>query len=579
MSLRRFRPYYRYLKANRGPLLAAIGFGIVYGISSGAGLPAMVKYVFPRIFEPEGAPMEMGQVALIALAIPIVFLIRGASGYLNSYLFQLTGTRVLEAIRLDYFRKVQLLPLSFLQRRQSGDLISRGLADATQLQTTLIVLANDGLKQPMQLVGALVFLGWQAYSTHGVLLMLLCLATVPLTVLPIRYVGRKIVKRAEQLQSQLGDLTSHFTENIAAAREVRAFSLESREIQRFNHATTGLVHAQMRIAKYAQALTPAIEVLAAVGIGLTLVVAFRSAVSLSTFTAVVTALYFCYEPIKKLGTMNNELKRGEASLNRLEYVLHEPLAITDPADPVSVGRLRGDIAFDRVSFSYGDNAALRDVTVRIPAGTCCALVGPSGAGKTTFANLVPRFYEVAEGSVSIDGHDVRRMRLADLRRNIAVVSQDPVLFNDSIYQNLLLGRPDASQEDVLAAARAAHADEFIRGFPAAYDTSVGERGALLSGGQKQRIAIARAFLRNAPILILDEATSALDSESEAAIQDALRTLVAGKTVLVIAHRFSTIRDATMILVFDQGRIVGQGDHLALLEGNPLYRSLHERQSA
>jgi subfamily B ATP-binding cassette protein MsbA len=221
------------------------------------------------------------------------------------------------------------------------------------------------------------------------------------------------------------------------------------------------------------------------------------------------------------------------------------------------------------------------VNVNIPTGTVCALVGPSGAGKSTFANLVPRFYEAGSGAVTIDGTNVRYMRLADLRRNIALVSQEPVLFNDTIYNNLALGKAVASHEEIMAAARNAHAHEFIVKLDGGlgYDTRVGERGNRLSGGQKQRIAIARAFLRQAPILILDEATSALDSDSEAAVQDALRKLMPGKTVLIIAHRFSTIRDASMILVFDQGQIVAQGDHASLYAGNPLYKSLYDRQSA
>jgi subfamily B ATP-binding cassette protein MsbA len=274
-------------------------------------------------------------------------------------------------------------------------------------------------------------------------------------------------------------------------------------------------------------------------------------VKLNTFLSIVTALYLCYEPIKKLGYLNSEINRGAASLTRLEYVLDQPVTITDPATPATVTRLRGDLVFNDVTFAYGETPALRNVTARIPAGTVCALVGPSGAGKSTFANLVPRFYEVAAGSVTIDGLDVRAMRLADLRGNIALVSQEPVLFNDTIYHNLALGKEAASREEIFAAARKAHAHEFIEKLPQGYDTMVGERGSLLSGGQKQRIAIARAFLRNAPILILDEATSALDSDSEAAVQDALRQLVVGKTVLIIAHRFSTIRDASMILVFDR----------------------------
>jgi subfamily B ATP-binding cassette protein MsbA len=300
----------------------------------------------------------------------------------------------------------------------------------------------------------------------------------------------------------------------------------------------------------------------------------------ASFLSLLTAIFASYEPIKKLGAVNNELKRGTASLNRLEEVLNEPVTIADPEKPVQVGRLVGDIRFNGVTFSYKPgHPVLRNISVRIAPGTVCALVGPSGAGKTTFANMVPRFYDVDEGSLTIDGIDVRSMRFGDLRRNIALVSQDPVLFNDTIYNNLLLGRMDASREDVIAAARAAYAHDFITAFPQGYDTLAGERGSRLSGGQKQRLAVARAFLRNAPILILDEATSALDSESEAAIQAALKKLVVGKTVIIIAHRFSTIRDASLILVFDGGSIVAAGDHGQLYKSSPLYRSLYDRQNA
>ena len=575
--LRRFRPYFRYLVATRGTLSAAIFYGLLFGATSGLGLPTLVKYVFPPIFDQSTPRLPLATVMLIAACVPLVFLLRAVSGYLNSYYVQLTGVRVLEAVRLDYFRQLQFLPLSFLQRKASGDLISRGLADTAQLQFTLSLMANDGVKQPKALLGALSFLVWQALSTDGALLVLVCLAVVPLTVLPVHYVGKKIIRRAQQMQSQLGDVSTHFVENLSAAREVRAFGLEERELARFGRATSGLVTAQMKIVKYAQALTPAIEILSAIGIAATLIFASTHNVKWETFIAIITALYLCYEPIKKIGYLNTEMNRGAASLERLEHVLHEPLTITDPVAPVAVTQLRGQLTFQQVNFSYGETPALRDINVTIPAGTVCALVGPSGAGKSTFANLVPRFFEVAAGSVSIDGLDVRSLRLADLRRNIALVSQEPVLFNDTIYNNLALGTPKATREAIIAAAENAHAHEFITQLPLGYDTLVGERGALLSGGQKQRIAIARAFLRQAPILILDEATSSLDSDSEAAVQDALRQLVIGRTVLIIAHRFSTIRDASMILVFDQGRIMAQGDHASLYAANALYKSLYDRQ--
>jgi subfamily B ATP-binding cassette protein MsbA len=577
MTLRRFRPYLAYLRPVRGPLIVAIVAGLLFSAATGAGLPSMIKYVFPAIFDGAERNLPLSTVALIAAYIPLIFLIRGIFAYLNGYYIQYAGTRILETLRVDYFSKLQVLPLSFVQSRQSGDLLSRGLADTQQLQVALTQLANDGIKQPGTLLFALGWLTFISWRAEGVGMMLVCLSIVPLTVLPIRYVGRKVLKRAEQLQHEVGTLTGHFSENLSAAREVRAFGLESRETGLFAGRSRGLLILQLKIAKYSQALSPAIEIVASLGIAGTFLYAYHAGIDRDTFLAVITALYLCYEPIKKLGALNNALKRGEASLARLSAVIDEPVTIADPLDPVSVSRLRGDLAFSQVGFAYGENQALSDVTVTIPAGTVCALVGPSGAGKTTFANLVPRFYEAATGNLRIDDADVRAMRLADLRRNIAIVSQEPVLFNDTIYQNLLLGRPEATRDEVMAAAIDAHADEFIRSLPQGYDTLVGERGALLSGGQKQRVALARAFLRNAPILILDEATSALDSDSEAAVQDALRKLVVGKTVLIIAHRFSTIRDASMILVFERGRVVAQGTHAELYAGNPLYRSLYDRQ--
>lgn len=584
----RLKPYISYLLAVRGTIAAALFYAILFGVSSGFGVPVLLDKVFPVLFDKgtDLPPALAAQYALptstiilIASAIPLAFLLRAWSSYRNGYFTQIAGVKILEAIRLDYFRKLQVLPLSFLQNKSSGDLISRGLADTAQLQATLTTIANDGVKQPFVLAGAVGFLIWKAYTNSGVLMVLACIVTIPLCVFPVRYVGRMVLKRAMQLQGHLGNMTGFFSENLSAAREIRAFGLEEHETKRFSKHTGELVNSQIKIAKYALALSPAIEVLSAFGIGLTLTFAYDRKLEFTTFSAILMALYMCYEPIKKLGSMNSDLKRASASLDRLETVLNAPVTIQDPASPVPVDRLRGEVAFEKMTFAYNDGEnVLNDVSIRIPAGTVCALVGPSGAGKSTFANLVPRFYEAVSGRVAIDGIDVRDMRLRDLRRNIALVSQEPVLFNDTIANNIRLGCPEATDAQIVQAARDAFAHDFILLQPQGYDTVVGERGSALSGGQKQRIALARAFLRNAPILILDEATSALDTESEAYIQMALKKLVVGKTVLIIAHRFSTIRDASLILVFDQGRIVAQGTHAELYASNGLYKKLYDGQN-
>jgi ATP-binding cassette, subfamily B, bacterial MsbA len=578
--MRRFRPYFRYLQPHRGLLALGIVCGVLSGVATGAGLPLMTSKVFPVMFSPSAVPLSNWELFLIALWLPAVFVVRGIAGYFNTYLIQLVGTRVLESIRLDFFRKLQVLPLSFFQKNASGDLLSRGLADANQLQFTLTTAANEIIKSPATLLGAIVFVAIKAYHVQGMALVLVALAVVPACVLPIRYVGKKLIRRAGQIQAELGAVTDRMSENLSATKEVRAFRLEEREIGRFAAASRTLIRVQMKFFKYEKLLTPLIEIISAFGISFTLLYSYNVHLDQTTFLTLITAIYACYDPIKKLGSLNNEWKRGLGALDRLEEVLDAPIVITDAPDARPLPRAEGNLAFSDVSYSYlPGEPVLHHVNVRIPVGTVCALVGPSGAGKSTFANLVPRFFDPASGNVTLDGHDLRSLRLADLRQNIAIVSQDPVLFNDTVYNNLLLAAPNATHDAVLAAARNAFAHDFISAFPHGYDTIVGERGARLSGGQKQRLALARAFLRHAPILILDEATSALDSQSEQMIQEALRKLVVGKTVIIIAHRFSTIRDASLILVFDQGEIVAQGNHASLYAGNALYKSLFDRQHA
>lgn len=578
--MRRFFPYFKFFRPVRGHLILAVICGLIYGAANGAGLPLMAKQVFPKIFGEGAAPLGTWELIGVALWLPGVFIIRGLAGYANAYLIQYVGVRVLESLRLQYFDKLQRLPLSFFKRNSTGDLIARGLGDTNQLQNTLVVISNEIIKQPATLIGAIGYLIYLAFTEQGVMMVLASLAIIPLTVFPIRYVGRKMVEKAKALQLTAGSITDRFTENLSAVKEVRAFGLEEMETDRFRDVSQKIVKTQMKVVKYAQSLAPAIEIISAIGISITFVYAYRARVPLESFLAIIFALAVSYDPVKRLGALSNELRRGEVSLERLEQVLHEDISISDPENPTTVDRLQGNIAFNDVTFAYvPGEPVLRDIAIRIPSGTICALVGPSGAGKSTFANMVPRFYDVAAGSVTIDNIDVRNMRLADLRRNIAIVSQEPVLFNDTIYNNLLFGRMDATREEVERAAKDAFAHEFILSLPQGYDTLTGERGGNLSGGQKQRIALARAFLRQAPILILDEATSALDSDSEAFIQRALRKLIVGKTVLIIAHRFSTIRDASMILVFQNSKIVAHGSHSSLYESNALYRSLYDRQQS
>ncbi|QTN34384.1 ATP-binding cassette domain-containing protein [Akkermansiaceae bacterium] len=329
----------------------------------------------------------------------------------------------------------------------------------------------------------------------------------------------------------------------------------------------------MKVVKYRQLISPSIEVVAAAGFAAALYFGVRAGMTLEGFLALGMALYMSYEPIKKLGNIHSLFQQGKASVDRIEHILHCDDAIANPADPRPCPSPREGISFHGVTFAYGEHPVLHEVSLEIPAGQVVALVGPSGAGKTTFAHLVPRFYDPQQGEIRLDGIPIRDFLKHDLRDRIAVVPQGPSLFLGTLEENIRIGKTEASRAEIEAAAKKAYAHDFIMAQPEGYETQVGERGDLLSGGQRQRIAIARAFLKDAPILILDEATSALDTESEAAVQQALAELVKGRTTLIIAHRFSTIRIADRILVFKEGRIVSDGSHEELRDLDPTYQAM------
>jgi len=574
-----FRAYFHYLK----PVLPKFGLGLlaglIYGISSGFGIPYMIYRVFPVIFGDDAVPLSTLQIWGWAAFIPLVMTIRGVSGFFNAYLIGVCGVRVLENIRMDIFRKFQVLSVAYIDRKTSGELLSRCQADTAAVQQALTHAANDLVKQPLALLAALGFLVALSVRHSQVVFLLLSLAIIPLCVFPVVYVGKRVLQRARQTQAQLGTITSFLSQNLRAAREVRAYNQEAYQERAFQALINRLFVVQLKALKYARGLTPTIEILSSVGVATAFVYAYHAGISKEIFLALITALYLCYEPIKKVGNTFTQLQQGRGAMERLDEILKEPVTLTDPPQPREVGRLRGEIRFSGVSFAYGgDVPVLSEINVAIPAGKIFALVGPSGAGKTTFTNLIPRFYEASAGAVMVDAIDVRDLRQADLRENIALVSQQPFLFNDTILNNIRIGRPSASEDEVVHAARHAFAHEFITNLPDGYDTIVGEDAHALSGGQRQRVAIARAFLKNAPILILDEATSALDSESEKKIQDALAELMVGKTTIIVAHRFSTILHADCILLFDAGRIIARGTHQELYERSGLYRALYDKQS-
>lgn len=368
-------------------------------------------------------------------------------------------------------------------------------------------------------------------------------------------------------------MTATLSETLQAPLEIRAYNLESRQISEFRRRTSSMLKVTMKVTKYRQAIAPSIEFVAASGVAVALYWGVREGMSHKSFMGLITALFVCYEPIKKLGLIHSLLKQGDAALDRINFIAHEPDPLADAESPKPFRPPSKEISFENLTFAYDEEPVLKELAVRIPVGQVVALVGPSGAGKSTFAHLIPRFYDPQAGGIHFDGVDIRDFAKKDLRNSIAVVPQMPSLFLGSIAENIRIGRETATDAEVVEAARRANADEFIQSLPDGYQTQVGERGDLLSGGQRQRIAIARAFLKNAPILILDEATSALDSESEGMIQQALAALVKGRTTFIIAHRYSTITIADRVLVFQQGRIVADGNHETLRKSDPTYQSM------
>ena len=479
MFLKRFGPYFKYLKPVRKQFALGLGFGMISAAASGAGLPFIIQYLVPLVTsddKPEGLKL-----ILILSSIPAAFLLRSVGGFLNAYLMAYAGMHVLEQLRIMVFTRIQYLPIAFFGKNHVGDLMSRVNGDTGQLRGALIKVVNSLVIEPATLISAVGFLIYLTFRESEAIFMLIALTTVPACIFPIRLIGTRIFKKAKMAQKHAGKLNSTLNENLSAVREVRAYNLEEREVSRYSAAVRELIKLNLKTVKYGQALSPAIELVTSLALCFALFVAVQKSIEPQTIAAILTALYMCYGPIKKLGGVSNTISKATASLDRLEYVLHTEDTVPDPETPKPLNRVSGEICFNNVTFAYDSEVALNNVSATIKAGEAIALVGPSGAGKTTFANLVPRFYDALEGSVSLDGVDVRELSKHDLRSQIALVSQDSTLFSDTIANNIRLGKPEATPDEVKEAARMAHAHDFIEAFEDGYETLVGERGSRLSG--------------------------------------------------------------------------------------------------
>ena len=582
-----------YLRPYKLTLAGAVLGGVIAALSSGFGIPAILQSVFSVIFDGEPLPIYAERIMLLfvrpeelpwltvwvaAALLPLVVVVRGLSSFVNVYLLSKIGLGVLETIRLKVYRKFQDLSLSFHDRCQRGDLLSRLMQDTQFLQGGLVQIANDLIIQPLTLLGALGFLVYKASVSQQFLILLANMLLVGACVIPIRYIGKKMLVRARTVQASQGDLSSTLQENFSSQRDIRAFELEQQQTNLFKNRIRRYIQASISVVRWQSLLTPLIEFVSAVAMAATLFVANMNGMSMGDFASLATAMYLCYEPVKRLGAVHNKAETLKAGLERIHEVLHAADDVPEPQNPKSPEEWKGEVEFNNVCFSYQEDApVMRNIDVRIPAGQVVALVGPSGAGKTTFINLLCRFYDVLSGSVKVDGVDVREMSKRDLLSHIALVSQYPVLFRGSVADNIRIGRPEASDKEVEQAGRMSAVDSFVNETGEGYGRLIGEMGEGLSGGQRQRVSLARAFLKDAPILVLDEATASLDMKSEELIQKEIEKLASGRTTFIIAHRFSTIRMADRILVLEGGRIAADGTHEELMEKSPLYRDLYTKQ--
>ena len=517
-------------------------------------------------------------VYFVPLLFVAVFLLRSVSDFLSGYSFQRIGLGVTTDIRNDLYLRVLHQSSRFHAAHPSGELVSRVINDVALMQNAVSNRLLDLFQQSITLVVLLVLL----LSTH-LELALVCLVAAPALLVPIVRFGKGMRRTSHSSQERMADLASLMAEGVRGHRVVKAFGMESFEHGRFQRATGRPLRVNLRAQMLNHLSSPVVESLAVVGSAALLIYAGQSIrageLTASVLVGFLAKLLMMYDPIRKLNKVNLMLQEALAAAHRVARLMETPNEVPEGAGAVRLETVERGIAFRDVTFGYADDErpVLKHVDLTIGAGEMVALVGHSGAGKSTLVNLLPRFFDPDAGSVEIDGVDVRELRLQNLRSLIGLVTQDTMLFNDTIRANIAYGRADLPLERVREAAAAAYADEFIMELPQGYDTIAQEAGQRLSGGQRQRLAIARALLKNAPILILDEATSQLDSESEALVQKALSNLMQGRTTLVIAHRLSTVMEADRIVVMDAGEIVETGSHAELLELGGVYKRLYDLQ--
>jgi subfamily B ATP-binding cassette protein MsbA len=563
---------FSYAKPYRWRLSWAVVGMLVYAVGS-AGLAAVIKPIFDNVLP------NQQQLGFVAWAIIGAYVLKGAGSYVSSYLLADVGQRVVTDIRNALYRHILGQSAGFFATRTTGQLMSRINNDVTQVQQAVSETAGDLARESLAIVGFAALLFY-----YDARLTLFCLISAPLVIYPLIRLGQR-VRRTTTRSHEMRELLSHISaEALTGHRIVKAFGTEQKEADKFARAGSQLFRTSMKVTAALSTLPPLMELLGGLGMAGALWYGTRqiSLGQLTTgeFTSFIAALLLMYGPAKKLSRVNANLQQAISAAERIFEMLDIHTEVTETTGAEPLPPFRHSIEFRDVTFGYDEGPAriLRGVSFSVRAGQMVAIVGRSGAGKTTLVNLLPRFYDMSAGSISVDGRDIRDVSLASLRKQIGMVTQDTVLFDESVAANIAYGADAATTQEIEAAARAAHAHDFILALPRGYQTVIGERGQRLSGGQRQRLAIARALLKNAPILVLDEATSALDSESELLVQEALANLLLNRTSFVIAHRLSTIRRADAIVVLERGRVVEIGRHDDLLaRPSGTYAMLYQMQ--
>ena len=519
-----------------------------------------------------GRPIDWRQFLGGLLFLPILVALRGFCGYLSTYCLSWVSERVVNDLRCDVLEKLSGLSLDFFNRATMGDLLTRVNGDTAMLQRCLSLGVADLIQQPVTLIGLII-----ALTVMDPQLTLLALLFVPLCVVPVVVLGRKVRKTTTQGWGRSISQSSLLVEILSGIRVVKAFGLEKLQVRRFREVSRGVLHFTLKTIRAREQINPIIETVSMFGLGLLILYIVHEHRNIDDIVAYLTGVIIIYTPIKKISGLHILFQQTRIGVERLTHILAEQPTIKESPGAKAVAGFRSSIKFENVGFSYGNTPVLQNIQLEIPRGQKLGVAGESGSGKSTLLNLIFRFYDPTAGAIRMDGLDLREARIDDLRKQMALVSQEIVLFNETVAENIAYGKPGATRGEIEAAARAASAHEFILQMAQGYDTSVGERGVTLSGGQRQRLAIARAFIRDAPLLVLDEATASLDSQAEAEVQAAINKLEENRTVICVAHRLSTLAKMDRIVVLLRGQIVEQGTFDELLRRDGVFAAMAARQ--